>query len=378
LIKKLKKTRQQKRKNNPMSDESQNDIARQLHPRRIILPVIIGLGVVLWLILRNVNINVLKEIVFTWNSAFWLFAAFMLVVLRTYFYILRIRGLTNNDLTWMQSFRIIMLWEFSSAITPSTVGGTALAVIFLHKEGINTGRSTAVVLATSFLDELYFVIMLPLLLLFMGWRSLFITSLQGTGTGFLNNLVAVAAIGYGIILAWVLFSGYGLFINPSAVKKLIVAIFRMPLLRKWKTSAEKGGNDLIESSMELKKESVSFWTKAVLSTFLTWTARYWVVNAILLAFFKIGDHFLIFARQLVLWIIMTISPTPGGSGFAELILGKYLSDLIPADPVHAGGVALAMALIWRFISYYPFLIAGIFIVPGWIARKFVKSSGEKR
>jgi uncharacterized protein (TIRG00374 family) len=361
-----------------MSDESQNDIARQLHPRRIILPVIIGLGVVLWLILRNVNINVLKEIVFTWNSAFWLFAAFMLVVLRTYFYILRIRGLTNNDLTWMQSFRIIMLWEFSSAITPSTVGGTALAVIFLHKEGINTGRSTAVVLATSFLDELYFVIMLPLLLLFMGWRSLFITSLQGTGTGFLNNLVAVAAIGYGIILAWVLFSGYGLFINPSAVKKLIVAIFRMPLLRKWKTSAEKGGNDLIESSMELKKESVSFWTKAVLSTFLTWTARYWVVNAILLAFFKIGDHFLIFARQLVLWIIMTISPTPGGSGFAELILGKYLSDLIPADPVHAGGVALAMALIWRFISYYPFLIAGIFIVPGWIARKFVKSSGEKR
>lgn len=361
-----------------MTDESQNEIAKQLHPRRIILPVIIGLLVVLWLILRNVNINVLKEIVFTWNSVFWLFVAFMLVVLRTYFYILRIRGLTNNDLTWMQSFRIIMLWEFSSAITPSTVGGTALAVIFLHKEGINTGRSTAVVLATSFLDELYFVIMLPLLLLFMSWRSLFIASLQGTGTSFLNNLVAVAAIGYGVILVWVLLSGYGLFINPSAVKKLIVAIFRIPLLRKWKTAAEKAGYDLIESSMELKKESLSFWTKAVLSTFLTWTARYWVVNAILLAFFKVGDHFLIFARQLVLWIIMIISPTPGGSGFAEVILGKYLSDLIPTDSAHAWGVALAMALIWRFISYYPFLIVGVFIVPGWIARKFVKSSGDKR
>jgi hypothetical protein len=41
-----------------------------------------------------------------------------------------------------------------------------------------------------------------------------------------------------------------------------------------------------------------------------------------------------------------IISTPGGSGFAEIIPGRYLSDLIPADPVHVGGVALAMAFIW--------------------------------
>ncbi len=358
-----------------MTDNNHGDIARQLHPRRIIIPIVIGLAVVLWLIFKDINIKVLKEIVFTWNSVFWLIVAFLLVGIRTFFYMLRIRGLTNNDLTWMQSFRIIMLWEFSSAITPSTVGGTALAVIFLHKEGINTGRSTAVVLATSFLDELYFVVMLPLLLIFIGGKSLFITSLQGTGIGLLNNLILVAIIGYAIILAWVLLSGYGLFINPSVIKKLIIAVFRLPFLKRWRTSAEKAGNDLIESSRELKQESWYFWIKAILSTFLTWTARYWVVNAILLAFFKIGDHFLIFARQLVLWIMMIISPTPGGSGFAEIILGRYLSDLIPATPAEAGGVALAMALIWRFISYYPFLIIGALIVPGWIQRKFVIPSG---
>jgi uncharacterized protein (TIRG00374 family) len=84
------------------------------------------------------------------------------------------------------------------------------------------------------------------------------------------------------------------------------------------------------------------------------------------------------ARQLILWIMMIISPTPGGSGFAEVILGRYLSDLIPADPAHASSVALAMALIWRLISYYPFLIIGALIVPAWIQRKFVKSKSEKR
>lgn len=361
-----------------MSEESSNSIARQLHPSRIILPVLIGLAIVLWLIFRDINLKVLKEIVFSWKSVFWLSVAVLLVVTRTFFYMLRIRGLTNNELTWLQSFRIIILWEFSSAITPSTVGGTALAVIFLHKEGISTGRSTAVVLLTSFLDELYFVIMMPLLLLIVGGKALFITSIQSNDMGIMNHLIGVAALGYIIILAWVLFSGYGLFINPNVVQKTIIAFFRLPFLKRWLQSAEKAGNDLVESSIELKRQNSSFWFKAFLSTFLTWSARYLVVNAILLAFFKVGDHLLIFARQLVLWIIMLVSPTPGGSGFAEVILGKYISDLIPADPVHAGGVALAMALIWRMISYYPFLIAGAFIVPGWIQRKFPKPFIKKK
>jgi uncharacterized protein (TIRG00374 family) len=97
-----------------------------------------------------------------------------------------------------------------------------------------------------------------------------------------------------------------------------------------------------------------------------------VVNAILVSFFVIKDHILLFARQLILWIMMMISPTPGGSGFAEIILGRYLSDLIPVDDVHANGVSMAMALIWRILSYYPFLIAGVLILPGWIRRKFMK------
>ena len=360
-----------------MVENTHTDIARQLHPRRIIIPIAIGLAVVAWIIVKDININILHEIVFTWKSAFWLFVAFMLVVFRTFFYMVRIRILTNNDLSWRQAFRVIMLWEFSSAITPSTVGGTALAVIFLHKEGINTGRSTSVTLVTSFLDELYFVIMLPILILLIGGKAIFITSLQGTGIELLNNLVTVTIIGYTIILLWVLLVGYGLFINPSSISKIIISIFRMPFLRRWESSAAKAGSDLIESSRELKKESVKFWFKALLSTFLTWTSRYWVVVAILLAFFSISNTFLVFAREMVLWIIMIVSPTPGGSGFAEIILGRYISDLLPVDPVNVGGVALAMTIIWRIISYYPFLIGGAIIVPGWIQRKFVKPAAKK-
>jgi uncharacterized protein (TIRG00374 family) len=361
-----------------MDQKGHSDTFQKLKPARIILPVLIGLTVVIWLVSRDLSAEVFAAIRFTWRSAFWLLIGCCCMLCRDLGYIIRIRVLTDNDLSWIQAFRVIMLWEFTSAITPSTVGGTAVAVVFLHKEGISVGKSTSVVLATSFLDELYFVIMFPLILLIVGGDILFNTSLHGTGAAFLNNLFLFAIIGYTIILIWVMLVGYGLFYNPVGIKNLIVNIFKLPILRRWKESAVKAGNDIIESSHELRKKPFSFWTKTVSATFLSWTARYWVVNAILVAFFTINDHLLIFARQLVMWIMMIISPTPGGSGFAELILGRYITDTIPVDPLLAGSIAIAMAIIWRFISYYPYLLIGAIIVPGWIERKFIKVKGDKK
>lgn len=354
--------------------DKDQDLISRLKPGKIILPILIGLGVVLWLMFREMSMASLREISFAWASVFWLFVAFLLIVLRTFSYMARIRCLTDNELSWLQAFRIIMLWEFTSAITPSTVGGTAFAVIFLHKEGISTGRSTSVVLATSFLDELYFVIMFPLLLVLVGGKSIFITSGGETGVTILNNLFFVAVLGYIIILAWVLLVGYGLFFKPEAIRTFIIGLFRLPVLRRWRQSAIKAGDDIISSSHDLKKKPASFWWNATGHTFISWTARYLVVNAILLAFFSISEHLLIFARQLVLWIMMIVSPSPGGSGFAEVILGSYISDLIPVDSDHAKSISLAVAVIWRLLTYYPFLVAGVFIIPGWVKRKFVRAN----
>lgn len=361
-----------------MTKDHHYDLVSKLRPGRIILPILFGLAIVAWFIFSEINTEVLSRLVFTWKSVFWILVAWLCMIGRDLGYIIRIRILTDNSLTWRQAFRVIMLWEFTSAITPSTIGGTAVAVVFLHKEGLSVGRSTSVILATSFLDELYFVIMLPLLVLIVGKEALFITSLQGTGLAFLNQLMLFTAIGYGVILLWVLLVGYGLFFNPHAIRRLLIGLFTLPLLNRWQSAAERAGNDIVESSYELSRKSTSFWIKTFTATFLSWSSRYWVVNAILVAFFSIGDHFLIFARQLATWIMMIISPSPGGSGLAELILSRYISDTIPAEAAIAGSIALAIAIIWRIISYYPYLIIGVFLVPGWIENNFIKPVKEKR
>ncbi len=349
--------------------KSQNDaqtIASKVNPRKMIYPILIGVGVVAYMIYNNFDVKAFEIVKFTWCSLLWICVAILFMAFRDIGYIIRIKILSDNDFSWLQAFRVIMLWEFTSAITPSAVGGTGLAIIFVNKEGISIGRSSAIVMATSFLDELYFIIMFPLLILFLNVNKLFFVE---DGLSFANEFFYFAVIGYSIKLVYIIFLSYGLFKNPQSIKKLLVAIFRLRILKRWKDGAEKAGNEIIESSKELKGKPFAFWAKTFLATAFSWTSRYWVVNALFLAFFVVDDHILLFARQLVMWIMMLISPTPGGSGFTEFVFTEYLGDFLP----QIAGIAIVMATLWRLITYYPYLFIGALIVPSWVKKKFGNS-----
>lgn len=139
-----------------------------------IYPILIGLAVVGWMLWRDFNPEVFANITFSWTTVGWLLLAVLFMFGRDIGYIIRIRVLSGGELSWLQAFRVIMLWEFTSAITPSAVGGTSVAIIYVHKEGISVGRSSAIVMLTSFLDEIYFIVMFPLLVLIVGVDRLLI------------------------------------------------------------------------------------------------------------------------------------------------------------------------------------------------------------
>ncbi|MFQ8806539.1 MAG: lysylphosphatidylglycerol synthase domain-containing protein [Alistipes indistinctus] len=137
-----------------------------------IYPILIGLAVVGWMLWRDFNPEVFADIRFSGHGRMALSRGVFMFG-RDIGYIIRIRVLSGGQLSWLQSFRVIMLWEFTSAITPSAVGGTSVAIIYVHKEGISLGRSSAIVMLTSFLDEIYFIVMFPLLMLLVGVDRLF-------------------------------------------------------------------------------------------------------------------------------------------------------------------------------------------------------------
>lgn len=339
---------------------------RRVKSWKIFLPVLIGLVAIAYMFYKEFDPSAFDEIDFTWCSVFWFVMAILCIVGRDMGYIIRIRGLSENQLSWRQAFRVIMLWEFTSAVTPSSIGGTSVALMYIHKEGISIGKSSAMVMMTSLLDELYFVIMFPVLVFSIGVPELFDIE---DSPGWSQGMFWLAATGYIIKFVWVMALIYGMFVNPKSLGKLIFAIFKLPFLKRWKRGAVKALREIELSSTELKFKKKSFWINAFVTTFISWTSRYWIVNCLFLAFFTIHDHFLIFARQLVMWVAMLISPTPGGSGIAEIMFSRYLGEFIPLV-----GFAVALALLWRLVTYYPYLVIGAFVVPKWINDNFISKN----
>lgn len=353
---------------NRNQQDHQRKELRQIKMKNIIYPIIIGLGVVGYMIYRDFDIEAFRTLSFNFHTIVWLLVAILFMFGRDIGYIIRIKVLSDGKLSWFESFRIIMLWEFTSAITPSAIGGTSFAIIYVHKGGISVGRSSAIVLLTSFLDELYFVVMFPVLFLILGYRNLF--EIGEVANSMQTSIFTFFIIGYSLKLAYTLFISYGLFVKPRGLKWIIVKVFSIRFLRKWREAAVRTGDDIIVSSGELRRKKVSFWLKVLGATFLSWSSRYLVVNAIVIALFAAtNEHLLLFARQFVMWVMMLVMPTPGGSGFSEFFFAKYLGEFFPV-----AGVAIIVALIWRLITYYPYLIIGVIVFPRWLRSKFLKKN----
>lgn len=290
----------------------------------------------------------------------WLIGAVIFTASRDFFYMLRIRLLTKNKLSWKASFYVIMIWEFASAVSPGVVGGAAVAMFILNRETIPFGKATAIVIITAFMDNLFFVLMIPLVFLFIKNADLFPEGLDSS-----LPFMWWFWIGAGVIFSICLLLYLTIFWFPKLASHFLLAVFSLPFIRRWKFIAREWGKDIETASREFKRESRAFWGKVFLATFASWISRYLVINAVLNAFIQLGfiDNIKILGKQLVLWLFMLVSPTPGGSGVAEFAFGELLSTF--ASSALLLGV---LALIWRLISYFPYLIIGSILLPAWIRR----------
>ena len=304
--------------------------------------------------------HTLRTINWTSSSFLWLFAAVLGMVGRDLFYIIRIRILSKNKLTWKRSTVVILLWEFASALSPGVVGGAAVAMFILNREKIPLGRSTAIVIITAFMDNLFYIIMIPFVFIFIDQATLFPSQIASSG-----SVQWVFWSGFSVILIICLFLFSTLFFLPKLATQFLTRLFSLPLLRKWKTKAIQTGIDLEVSALELQQEKFSFWIKTFFVTLGSWISRYLVINFILNAFISLRfiDHITLLGKQLVLWLFMLISPTPGASGVAEYAFGELLASFSSSAILIA-----SLAILWRLISYFPYLFIGAFILPKWLRK----------
>lgn len=341
---------------------------------KVLLPVAIGLAVVAYMFWRDAEKENLSEVFgsirFTWRTCVCVVLAFLFIFGRDFGLSWRFRTLTGKDLRWSQAYKVDLLCEFTSCVTPSAVGGSSLGMIFLNSQGIEFGRATTLMMTTLFLDELFFVVFCPIVVLLTPGDAIFASG----GSAFTHGIKLTFWLVYAVIFAWTSILFCGIIWKPDWMRSFLKRVTGWRFLRRWQSKAEELGNNMVATSGELRTKPFGFWVKVFAGTSLSWFSRYLVVNALFFGFLPATDpdQWVIFAREFVLWVVLMVSPTPGGSGLSEWLFSEYYGDII-----QSAGMALVLAIIWRIVSYYLYLLIGAIIVPGWVKATYEKFHSAK-
>lgn len=345
-------------------------IFKTLNPNKVWVPIAFGLAIVAYLFYSDDEVTPEKLNLIFQAGVFPVILAFFVLLARDVGYVYRIRTVTGKKLSWLSSIYVIILWEFSSAVTPSIVGGTAVAIFILMKEGIKLGKSIAYVMITAILDNLFFVVAAPIIFILVDGDIFPNMAVIESKLG--RSLPVLFFISYGLIAIYTFIMAFAVLINPRWFKWLLLRITALKWLRKWRYEAFDQGNEIMLASEELKGKHIGYWLKISAATIFIWCARYMMLNIIIESYTEqpLGNHLTIFARQIVMWITMLISPTPGSSGTAEFFFTQFFKEML-------GDYTFVTNIFWRLMTYYPYLILGALFLPRWVNRVFFKKKKKK-
>ena len=330
---------------------------------RVILPVAIGVAVVGFLFYRQFDPNEWAAIEWTYNTLLWVGISLALLVVRHLCYAARLHVLSERDFSFRKCIELVFIWEFSSAVTPTSAGGSAVAMFVLGQERLSAGRTATLVLYTIVLDTAFFILLLTVLYVVLGPSMIrpdvtSVFELSGWGVTFLIAYIAMAI--YGSFLAW------GLFVSPKRVRAGLRSLARWRPLRRFRRNLLNMARDTVAASEHMRAKPPSWHLAAFASTAGAWSCRFLLLSCLIVGFTDVAtDVFTqvkLFARLQSMYLILAFSPTPGGAGFAETLFKDFLLDFVGDNRTSA----LLIATIWRGFTYYAYLLAGAIVIPNWL------------
>jgi glycosyltransferase 2 family protein len=298
--------------------------------------------------------EVLNSVTFTNYSWLFLVLAIVFMFFRDLGYTWRLRHLCEKTIPFKRSFIVILIWEFASAISPGIVGGSALAMFIINREGVSLGKSTAIVISTAILDNLFYVVFGFIFILFFPAQSLF-----GDGS---ESIIGMFWTGYTVLCIITIVLLLMVFVFPRLIGWVLLGFSKISFFKKFKPRLKEIAVEIRVTSIEMRKKSFLFWLKSFGFTCFSWFSRFLVVNCIIMIFAGVlgYENIKILAKQFIMWLGMLLTPTPGASGGAE-----YLFKVAMTDYFDYSVVVVLAAVIWRLMSYFPYLFIGALILPKW-------------
>ena len=253
-----------------------------------------------------------------------------------------------------QVFSSTMIGFFYSNITPSAAGGQPMQINSLRKAGIPVGYGTSGV-TVRFITNQFTISLMSLVLFFMHQQAVYE---QLTGK------------------LW--FFGLGWIINFGAVPVVLLAAFHLKWIRKmsdwiirkmytfhlirYPDETRSKVWDMLETYHEALRNLLHQPMQIFLQLLCSLISLMGLTGSVAFVYHAFGLSQMSWGFLLTLSCILFISasytPLPGASGAQEGGFLLYFNGIFTD-----GTIGLAL-LVWRFFTYYIFLITGMFFVLG--------------
>ncbi|CAH0418666.1 lysylphosphatidylglycerol synthase transmembrane domain-containing protein [Periweissella ghanensis] len=326
---------------------------------RIVLIIMLAIGVaIMGYSLRDVNMKLLFHDILTINI-WWLLVAILCIIAYLVIEAVIVKvfvGDRVHGFTFKDALRVPLVEQLGNGITPFASGGQPFQIMAMMQAGVEPGYATAILL-------MKFVVYQFVIVLNFFWALI-------VGSHFLADKVHV--LKYLMI--------FGFLIHFAVIVGLILVMFwygftkRMTnlLLKTVKVVGLGGKEKRLERYHRISqwvdvrlqnfhKESVrmtsniGLMVKGLVLTSIQLMFYYSIPYFILLALgYTHINYILITSLHVLIVMVISIFPIPGGSGGAEVSFQSLFSSFInvPTDLV------LAM-FIWRFLTYYFGMFAGM-------------------
>ncbi|MCT4660750.1 MAG: flippase-like domain-containing protein [Tissierellales bacterium] len=250
--------------------------------------------------------------------------------------------------TYFEAFKITIIGQFFSGITPFASGGQPMQLYLLTKQKVPVGKGSSALMSKFIIYQGTLVVYALILLLFKS--SFFIENI--------SNLFFLVILGFGVnavVIGTLIFFSHSKRTNKGIAKKVIGFGHRIHLIKNpEKTIA--GFNKHVEEfhdNVVLLKQNKLLFLNTVVLTVIQLTMFFIVPYFIYRSFGLSGANLMnmLSATAFVLMITSFI-PIPGGTGGAEggfhMMLGLFF----------IGNYALTAMVLWRLITYYLWILFG--------------------
>jgi len=269
-----------------------------------------------------------------------------------------------KGISFLDAFRLNLSTQFFNAITPFAAGGQPFQVFYLNSRGIKAKDSTSIILMNFVTYNIAFVLVGFVCLLYK--LTFFNKLLKNGDLNYFNFLFQgegykyILLIGFGInvsVTVLTFFLAFSKKIYHVLIEVIWLKVINWPILRRFKLElkTEKIVSAIDDFNHEIKSlnQHKSLWIQAVFYHIVRIILFYAIPLFIFMALGQNvkGNEINLIVGGIFVAMVMSYIPSPGASGGAEGLFFVIFSFFFQNTVITA-------LLLWRFITYYLYLLFG--------------------